>query len=159
MIEKDGNKIAVILTAASAMTAGVSVYTMATSEEGQKVLQPAFLSVEKNSEEFHTDYFIQETKQTPKMNETFLQEAMALANSILGPLGKQQDAPLALEEIVIESAQVAEKDDRLSGSPIEEGTPIQSFAPQYTQTSQGALPISPATPQVATATVRVNSIA
>lgn len=159
MIEKDGNKIAVVLTAASAMTAGVSVYTMATSEEGQKILQPAVLSVEKNSEEFQADYFIQETKQAPKMNETFLQEAMALANSILGPLGKQQDAPLALEEIIIESAQVAENEARLIGSPMEEGTPIQSFSPQYTQTSHGALPISQTAPQVATTTVRVNSVA
>ncbi len=164
MSEKDGNKIAVVLTAASAMAAGVSVYTMATSEEGQRVFQPSVLSLENGSEEFHTNYFINEVKKTPKMDDTFLKEAMALANSILAPLGKQQATPLTSEEIVLESTSVTAQDTpqesveeiRLSGSPMEESQenhPIQPMVPQYVQTSSGPLQVSPIT----TSTVSVPS--
>ncbi len=175
MIEKDGNTIAVVLTAASAMAAGVSVYTMATSEEGQKVLQPVVFSFENDNEEFNNNYFISETKQTPKMSESFLQEAMALANSILSPLGKQQAAPLVEEEIVIESAQLATpvQDnvslnstplvttmdmDLLSGSPIEESQ-TQNVVQHYGQTKQGPLEVSDSTPSISMTSLNPTTLA
>lgn len=175
MIEKDGNTIAVVLTAASAMAAGVSVYTMATSEEGQKVLQPVVFSFENDNEEFNNNYFISETKQTPKMSESFLQEAMALANSILSPLGKQQAAPLVEEEIVIESAQIATPVqnnvnlnstplvttmdmDLLSGSPIEESQK-QNVVQHYGQTKQGPLEVSDSTQPISTTSLNLTTLA
>lgn len=64
-LEKDGNKIAVALTTASAVAAGFSVYTMTTSEEGADLVASAIqiLDPTSTSQEVETHYYIDETEQ------------------------------------------------------------------------------------------------
>lgn len=63
--EKDGNKIAVALTTASAVAAGFSVYTMTTSEEGTDLVASAIQILDPTStnQEVETNYYIDETEQ------------------------------------------------------------------------------------------------
>lgn len=65
-LEKDGNKLAVALTTASALAAGFSVYTMATSEDGAELVASAIQILDPTStnQEVDTHYYIDETKQT-----------------------------------------------------------------------------------------------
>lgn len=64
-LEKDGNKIAVALTTASAVAAGFSVYTMTTSEEGADLVASAIQILDPTStnQEVETKHYIDETEQ------------------------------------------------------------------------------------------------
>lgn len=64
-LEKDGNKIAVALTTASAVAAGFSVYTMTTSDEGADLVASAIQILDPTStnQEVETNYYIDETEQ------------------------------------------------------------------------------------------------
>lgn len=157
MIEKDGNTIAVVLTAASAMTAGVSVYTIATNQDGQQLLKPVVFSLDKTmqSEEFQDNYFIEKNKNTisSEKRESFLQEAISLASSILGPNEKNKESSSLEDQIVIETASEAIETTEissnsivtnvhptvLSGSPIVESQRLSPTTMQYGQSIQGAI--------------------
>lgn len=64
-LEKDGNKIAVALTTASAVAAGFSVYTMTTSQEGADLVASAIQILDPTStnQEVETKHYIDQTDQ------------------------------------------------------------------------------------------------
>lgn len=154
MIEKDGNTIAVVLTAASAMTAGVSVYTIATSQNGYGLLKPVVFSLEKTlqSEEFHDNYFIEKNKNktSQQKNDSFLQEALSLASSILKINPKNNDTSVAPSQVIVENDMALETPNAspsttitdvhptlLSGSPLEQEQHLSLTTTQYAQSVQG----------------------
>ncbi len=119
IFEKDGTKIAATLTAASAMAAGFSVYTMAVSAKGQEILRPIVKAESSDADEFSDNYYIEEKKTS-----TARKTASAAAASTEETTEENTEEPA---EELIASAEVRAVEEQ--PAPVVEEQPAVEPAP------------------------------
>lgn len=105
-LEKDGNKIAVALTTASAFAAGFSVYTMTKTEEGADLVANAIQILDPTSttQEVDTHYYIDETEQKlPRVVTAMAYDEGVAEQSDFEVVNESSEMDFETVEIVVET--------------------------------------------------------